>query len=96
MKRTTSASCPERGNKKNAHFEVKTSAVKDAARALVEEMELEINPETITADRVGRILGKMRFKKARDSKRKGWQIRISELERLALSYGIKVIEEGDA
>lgn len=61
---------------------------------MVEDLELDFNLEAINTRRVGRALGKMRFRKSRDSKSKGWLVRLADLQRLAIfSYGTKFPEK---
>ena len=46
-------------------FDFETKSLTNSAIRLINEYELEFDPEKITSRRVGRILGKMRLKKAK-------------------------------
>jgi hypothetical protein len=74
-------------------FEFKTHQITDGAKSVVEDLELDFNLEAINTRRVGRALGKMRFRKSRDSKSKGWLVRLADLQRLSISYGVRFPEE---
>jgi hypothetical protein len=69
-------------------FTFKTSQIVEETKILAEEIEADIDAESINSRRVGRVLGKMRLKPDRDSKKKGWCITRSEIERWAISYGV--------
>lgn len=70
---------------------LKTAQITDAARALAEELELDMEAEHITARRVGRTLGKMRLRQAkrvsaRDTK--GWRLGAEELKGWLVTLGL--------
>jgi hypothetical protein len=75
-----------------AQFTIETSKVTDAAVKMAQIEELDIDSDTITSRRVGRVLGKMRLNRIRQSGKgpRQWTITRRELEGLALSYGISV------
>jgi hypothetical protein len=72
------------------HFE--TSKVTDAAVKIAQDDELDIDPDYITARRVGRILGKMRLKKEREAGKgtRKWALSLRDLRRWALSCAILI------
>ena len=76
--------------REGAAFIVQTSQVTDAAQAIIEEAELDIDADYVTSRRIGRVLGKMRLEKAREggTGKRGWRINRADLERWATSYGI--------
>ncbi len=70
---------------------LRTDAVTDAAQRLVEVEELDFDSEHITTRSVGRILGKLRFRTAKigaNSKSRGWEIVLDDLERLLRSFSL--------
>jgi hypothetical protein len=71
----------------------KTAFVTQAVKEIAEETEADIDTERITARRIGRVIGKMRFEKDRTAKAKGWKISLSNLEKLCNSYGLLLPEE---
>lgn len=73
-------------------YQLSTKSITDAARKIVEDEEMDIDPEHVTSRRVGRALGKMRIAKADQSggKQRGWAITLGELERWCVSYGYEL------
>jgi len=74
-------------------FSFGTSAIAKLAKELAEEIEADIDPESITARRVGRVLGKMRLRADRTAKRKGWRITVGDILGWLTAYGIEPPEE---
>jgi hypothetical protein len=54
----------------------------------VNELELDLDSEHVSVRRVGRVLGKMRWRAKRTTKTKGWTITMANLQRWALAYGV--------
>jgi hypothetical protein len=75
------------------HFE--TSMVTDTAVKIAQNEELDIDPESITSRRVGRVLGKMRLKKEREAGKgtRRWALTLKDLRRWALSYAIPMSDD---
>lgn len=67
-----------------------TSQICETAQTIAEETEADIDKESITSRKVGRLLGKLRLRKAREAGKgtRQWQITLTELERWASVYGI--------
>ena len=67
-----------------------TSQISEAAQAIAENVEADIDKESITTRKVGRLLGKLRLRKTREAGKgtRQWQITLDELERWATVYGI--------
>jgi hypothetical protein len=67
-----------------------TSQISEAAQAVAENTEADVDKESITSRKVGRLLGKLRLRKAREAGKgtRQWQITLTELERWASVYGI--------
>jgi hypothetical protein len=74
-------------------FSFGTSAVTKLAKDLAEEIEADIDPESITSRRVGRVLGKMRLKTDRTTKRRGWKMSLGDLLGWLTAYGIPAPDE---
>lgn len=57
---------------------------------LINETEMDIDPDKVTSRRIGRALGKMRFEAAREpgTGKRGWRVTLDELARWLTSYGI--------
>ena len=66
-----------------------TSTVTDAAVAVAEETESDIDPQTITSRRVGRVLRKMRLERHREAGGgpRGWLITTDSIRAWAARYG---------
>jgi hypothetical protein len=71
----------------------KTSAVVTAAKEVAQELEADIDSDTLTVRRVGRILQKMRWRSVRTNKAKGWVVNLPELQRWTQAYGLEWPEE---
>ncbi len=70
---------------------LRTGEITQAARRLISAEELDFDLEQVAARSVGRILGKLRFRKAKigaSSKSRGWEISVDELERLLRSFSL--------
>ncbi|MBA4376288.1 MAG: hypothetical protein C0401_08980 [Anaerolinea sp.] len=67
-----------------------TSQISEAAQTVAENTEADVDKESITSRKVGRLLGKLRLRKAREAGKgtRQWQINLTELERWASVYGI--------
>jgi len=65
-----------------------TSSITRACKELVNELELDMDAEHISVRRIGRVLGKMRWRAERTTRAKGWTITLAELQRWALAYGV--------
>jgi hypothetical protein len=65
-----------------------TSSITRACKELVNELELDMDPENVSVRRVGRVLGKMRWRAERTNKAKGWTITLAQLQRWAVAYGV--------
>ena len=67
-----------------------TFQINEAAQAVAENTEADIDKESITSRKVGRLLGKLRLRKTREAGKgtRQWQITLMELERWARVYGI--------
>jgi len=72
-----------------------TSQISEATQAVAENTEADIDKESITSRKVGRLLGKLRLHKTREAGRgtRQWQITQIELERWARVYGIHLPTE---
>jgi len=67
-----------------------TAQISAAAQSIAENVEADIDLESITSRKVGRLLGKLRLRKTREAGKgtRQWQITLQELERWATVYGI--------
>ncbi len=67
-----------------------TSQISEAAQTVAENTDADVDKESITSRKVGRLLGKLRLRKTREAGKgtRQWQITLSELERWARVYGI--------
>jgi len=65
-----------------------TADITAAAMKIAQESELDIDPDAITARRVGRHLARLRLKKDPDTSKRAWEITLADLTRLALSFGL--------
>jgi hypothetical protein len=67
-----------------------TAQISAAAQAIAENVEADIDIESITSRKVGRLLGKLRLHKTREAGKgtRQWQITLQELERWATVYGV--------
>jgi hypothetical protein len=76
---------------------LKTSQITETAKEIAEELELDVKLEDITSRRIGRVLGKMRFKKARESGKgtRLWQVSPEELQGWICSQGLIVTKSDD-
>ncbi|KPL80848.1 hypothetical protein ADN00_01275 [Ornatilinea apprima] len=69
-----------------------TSQITEAAQQVAEQIEADIDPEKITSRKVGRLLGKLRLRKAREGGKgtRMWQVTLSDLKRWAAVYNIQL------
>jgi hypothetical protein len=68
-----------------------TADIRTAVVAIADEEENGLTPEALSTDRVGRVLGRMRFRKKPRPGRKGkrqWIIPLTDLQGWAKAYGI--------
>ena len=74
-----------------------TTTITHASQALAEVLELDINPDSLTTRRIGRVLGKMRLSKSRQvgTGKSGWMISLSDVDRWAGSHGLNITELTD-
>lgn len=83
---------------------LKTKDITEAAKAVVVEDELDIDPERVTSRRLGRVLGRLRLGKDPDTSKRAWLVKETDLARLHLSFGfadsapadLSVCNAGDA
>lgn len=71
---------------------IKTAQIVELARGIATDLETDINADTIESRRVGRVMGALRFKKARDAKLKGWEIDTQTLATAARAYNVPFVE----
>lgn len=77
-------------------WEVKTSDLVSHAKELIEDEELDFDPEYVTSRRVGRVLGKLRVKSAPRSGGKGgrgWEVSGKHLQQWEASYLVTLPNE---
>ncbi len=77
----------------DASFSFGTNAITKFTKEVAEETEADMDPESITARRVGRVLGKMRLRPERTNKAKGWKMTVGDLLNWLTAYGIEPPEE---
>ena len=67
-----------------------TSQICESAQTIAEDTEADIDKESITSRKIGRLLGKLRLHKVREAGKgtRQWQITLTELERWTSVYGI--------
>ncbi len=65
-----------------------TSSITGACKEIACALEMDIDPEHLGVRRVGRILGRMRWRAERSSRAKGWAITLRDLYRWTLAYGL--------
>ena len=67
-----------------------TSQISEAAQTVAENNEADVDKESITTRKIGRLLGKLRLRKTREAGKgtRQWQITLAELQRWARVYGI--------
>jgi len=72
-----------------------TSQISEAAQHIAEQTEADIDTEKITSRKVGRLLGKLRLRKAREAGKgtRMWQITLADLKRWAAVYNIQLPEK---
>jgi hypothetical protein len=76
-----------------ASFSFQTAAIAKLAKEIAEEIEADIAEESITARRVGRVLGKMRLKADRSARCKGWRMTLGDLLGRLTAYDIPIPDE---
>jgi hypothetical protein len=75
----------------DTEYDCTTADMKAEVLAIASDEESGIHPETISTDRVGRVLGRMRFKKKPRPGGRGlrrWIIPLGDLQGWAKAYGI--------
>jgi hypothetical protein len=78
-----------------AEYDCTTADVKAEVVVVAADEESGLNPESLSTDRVGRVLGRMRFKKKPRPGGKGprqWIIPLGDLQGWAKAYGISFID----
>ena len=77
-------------NNESASFTLSTADITETVVQIAKDDEVDIEIDTITSRRIGRILGKMRFGRDRQGGRgpRRWLVREHELRRQAISYGL--------
>jgi hypothetical protein len=70
-----------------------TSQVTRAARTLAQEQESDLDTETLTGRRIGRVLRKMRWRSERTKSARGWAVNLAELHRWTRAYGVEWPEQ---
>ncbi len=67
-----------------------TLQICESAQTIAEDTEADIDKESITSRKIGRLLGKLRLHKVREAGKgtRQWQITLTELERWTSVYGI--------
>ncbi|MCL4872011.1 MAG: toprim domain-containing protein [Anaerolineae bacterium] len=75
-------------------FALLSSDITAYAHQVITEAELDLDTDKITARRIGRVLGKMRFASSRVAGKgtRGWRITLDELARWVTSYGLPLSE----
>jgi len=66
-----------------------TSQVTRAARAAAQEQESDLDTDTLTGRRIGRVLRKMRWRSERTKSARGWAVSLAELHRWTRAYGVE-------
>jgi hypothetical protein len=69
-----------------------TSQISEAAQQIAEQTEADIDADKITSRKVGRLLGKLRLRKAREAGKgtRMWQVTFADLKRWAAVYNIQL------
>lgn len=77
-------------NVEDSRFILYTAEITEAALKIAKDDEIDVDLESITSRRIGRVLSKMRFKKDRQNHNgsRQWVVTTLDLHRLALSYGL--------
>jgi Domain of unknown function (DUF3854) len=65
-----------------------TADITAAAMKIAQESELDMDPDAVTTRRIGRHLARLRLKKDPDTSKRAWEITLTDLTRLALSFGL--------
>ena len=80
----------DRGDLYSKRYLFLTTLITQAAHSLIDSNEIDIDPQYITSRKVGTVLSKMRFNKARQphSGKKGWLVTLNEVIRWSNSYGL--------
>lgn len=73
---------------------LKTKDITEAAKAVVTEEELDMDPERLTSRRLGRVLGRLRLEKNSDTSKRAWLVKETDLDRLSLAFGL--VDSGKA
>ncbi len=75
-----------------AEWTFTTSQISEAAQHVAEQTEADIDTEKITSRKVGRLLGKLRLRRAREAGKgtRMWQVTFADLKRWAAVYNIQL------
>ena len=73
-------------------FTLTTQQISEAAVSFAEKTEADVDKESISSRRIGRMLGKMRFQKAREAGKgtRQWVITLKELSHWASVYSLEI------
>lgn len=84
-------------NTEGGRWNMQTSQITESAKRIAEEQELDIDIESITSRRIGRAMGKMRFKQKREAGKgtKGWTVTAEELQGWVVSQGLFVTKQSN-
>lgn len=74
---------------------LKTKDITEAAKAVVTEEELDLDPERVTSRRLGRVLGRLRLEKNPDTSKRSWLVKETDLASLSLAFGLVDSEKAD-
>jgi hypothetical protein len=66
---------------------LKTAEVTNKACEIAQATDLDIDQQCITSKRVGRILGRLRISKHSNTSIRAWEVKASDVWRLALAFG---------
>jgi hypothetical protein len=82
-------------NKDTPYYIFSATSIAEKIKELIESEELPFNPERISADRVGRVMGQMRLKRGRKTggkRSRQWYVTQGDLEHWTKSYGLEMPE----
>jgi len=74
-------------------FHLMTETVTAQVQAIIEEGDLDFDRDKVTSRRIGRVLGNMRLKSARQAGKgnRGWVVTLEDLEGRATAYGMSLL-----
>jgi len=72
-----------------------TAQISESAQMVAERLEADIDGDSISSKKVGRLLGKLRLRRSREGGKgtRQWQITLEELQRWSAVYGIRLPEQ---